>query len=376
MNKFLKIHPLITYILSTFFILISIFNYANGQDTNINQTSARILSSEPLKLISKPMPKYTAEAKKKKIQGNVTLKVTFLDTGKIGKVEVVSGLPFGLTEEAIKAAQSITFQPARKDGIPQTVTKQVQYSFTSDFDENDSGDYDESDFANCSTATKIALKGFGLGMTINEVLKKLNLTKDKIVPLIFESEEKDGKNIVVEVGNSKLIYENSGNKIDGILYIYFKFYENKVYEIFVIYDGSIKWNNLQDFIKATSKSLYLPLKRWEKLPNPTLESKPEMSIFEICPQNFLVAILDDFNSYSLRSLDSDLFKFQFNSNNFTVDGHLKNPFTNKPIYNLSILVLQNDNVSNLIKTNANNMVEAERLRRKKIEDEKKKVFKP
>jgi hypothetical protein len=40
------------------------------------------------------------------------------------------------------------------------------------------------------------------------------------------------------------------------------------------------------------------------------------------------------------------------------------------------LVLQNSNVSDEIETIANKMVEAERLRRKKIENENKRVFKP
>jgi outer membrane biosynthesis protein TonB len=35
-----------------------------------------------------------------------------------------------LTEQAIAAARQIRFEPAKKNGVPQTVTNQVQYQFT------------------------------------------------------------------------------------------------------------------------------------------------------------------------------------------------------------------------------------------------------
>jgi TonB family protein len=81
-------------------------------------------------IIAKPRANYTDAARQNQVQGTVTLRVTFTAGGSIGSISPVSGLPYGLTEQAIAAARGIKFEPAKKNGVPQTVTKQVQYSFT------------------------------------------------------------------------------------------------------------------------------------------------------------------------------------------------------------------------------------------------------
>ncbi len=81
-------------------------------------------------ILSKPRANYTDAARQNQVQGTVTLRVTFTASGQIGSISPVNGLPYGLTEQAIAAARSIKFEPAKKNGVPQTVTKQVQYSFT------------------------------------------------------------------------------------------------------------------------------------------------------------------------------------------------------------------------------------------------------
>lgn len=83
-----------------------------------------------LKIIDKPRAIYTNEARKNQIAGTVTLRVTFLASGQIGNIVVISGLTDGLTEQAIVAARSIKFEPAKSNGISQTITRQVQYTFT------------------------------------------------------------------------------------------------------------------------------------------------------------------------------------------------------------------------------------------------------
>ncbi len=82
----------------------------------------------PVKIISKPLPKFPKGQDCSK--GTVTLRVQFLDTGEIGKIAVVSGLPNGFNECAIEAVKKINFKPATKNGKPVTVIKQVQYNFT------------------------------------------------------------------------------------------------------------------------------------------------------------------------------------------------------------------------------------------------------
>lgn len=83
-----------------------------------------------LQITSKPRANYTDAARQAQVQGTVTLRVTFLASGQIGSISAVSGLPNGLTEQAIAAARSIRFEPAQKNGVKQTVVRQVQYTFT------------------------------------------------------------------------------------------------------------------------------------------------------------------------------------------------------------------------------------------------------
>ena len=83
-----------------------------------------------LSITSKPRANYTDAARTNQVQGTVTLRVTFNANGTIGSISPVSGLPNGLTEQAIAAARGIRFEPAKKNGVPQTVTKQVAYTFT------------------------------------------------------------------------------------------------------------------------------------------------------------------------------------------------------------------------------------------------------
>jgi len=86
--------------------------------------------SQGLKILSKPRPGYTDAARQANIQGTVILRVTFLANGSIGGVSAVKGLPSGLTEKAIAAAHQIAFEPAKVDGVAQSVTKQIEYSFS------------------------------------------------------------------------------------------------------------------------------------------------------------------------------------------------------------------------------------------------------
>jgi TonB family protein len=84
----------------------------------------------PLKIISKPRPGYTDAARQNNIQGTVILRVTFLASGQIGSISPVKGLPNGLTEQAIAAARRISFEPAKVNGVGQSVTRQIEYSFS------------------------------------------------------------------------------------------------------------------------------------------------------------------------------------------------------------------------------------------------------
>lgn len=60
-------------------------------------------------------PRYTDEARRLKVSGDVAMVVEFLKDGKIGEIEIVKGLGAGLDEKAADAVRQITFLPAVKD---------------------------------------------------------------------------------------------------------------------------------------------------------------------------------------------------------------------------------------------------------------------
>ena len=81
------------------------------------------------RLISKPEPGYTGQAKGEQITGTVILKVVFASNGTVTNIRVVQGLPGGLTEKCIEAARKIKFIPATKDGKPVSMWMQLEYNF-------------------------------------------------------------------------------------------------------------------------------------------------------------------------------------------------------------------------------------------------------
>jgi len=81
------------------------------------------------RLISKPEPQYTEDARKNQITGTVVLKVVFASNGSVQNIRTVSGLPYGLTERAIAAAKQIKFVPATKDGHQVSMWMQLEYNF-------------------------------------------------------------------------------------------------------------------------------------------------------------------------------------------------------------------------------------------------------
>jgi TonB family protein len=81
------------------------------------------------RLISKPEPQYTEEARKNQVVGTVVLRVVFASNGSVTNIRTVNGLPNGLTERAIAAARLIKFVPATKDGHQVSMWMQLEYNF-------------------------------------------------------------------------------------------------------------------------------------------------------------------------------------------------------------------------------------------------------
>lgn len=83
-----------------------------------------------VKIISKPKPNYTNEARQNQVTGTVRLRIVFTASGQIGSISPISGLPNGLTEQAIAAAKSIKFEPAMRNGVPTPQSSIVEYTFS------------------------------------------------------------------------------------------------------------------------------------------------------------------------------------------------------------------------------------------------------
>ncbi|HXG93097.1 MAG TPA: TonB family protein [Blastocatellia bacterium] len=70
------------------------------------------------KLLNTVRPNYTEQARQKRIEGSVYMKVLIGENGEVEKAQVVRGLPEGLTEQALKAVFKLKFDPAKKEGKP------------------------------------------------------------------------------------------------------------------------------------------------------------------------------------------------------------------------------------------------------------------
>lgn len=98
----------------------------NAPKHNFEETSA---STFPVEIIYKPTPKYTDEARKLNLEGEVLLEVLFGANGELRVNRVVRGLGHGLDEAAVSAAKKIKFKPAQKNGSAVDSTAIVHVTF-------------------------------------------------------------------------------------------------------------------------------------------------------------------------------------------------------------------------------------------------------
>jgi TonB family protein len=85
--------------------------------------------SSKARILSKPQPSYTEEARQNQVTGTVVLRAVFTSSGEVKNITARSGLPHGLTERAIAAAREIKFVPATKDGRSVSMYIQLEYNF-------------------------------------------------------------------------------------------------------------------------------------------------------------------------------------------------------------------------------------------------------
>lgn len=79
--------------------------------------------------LEKRAPEYTEEARKERIQGVVILRLLIDETGEITDVEVLKGLPLGLSEAAVAAVETWRFAPATHQGEPVSVLYNITINF-------------------------------------------------------------------------------------------------------------------------------------------------------------------------------------------------------------------------------------------------------
>jgi TonB family protein len=81
------------------------------------------------RLLSRPEPAYPRRARRNAVRGTVILRMVLAASGKVEKITVIKGLPDGVTEEAIRAARLIKFEPAERDGRKVSQSVVVEYNF-------------------------------------------------------------------------------------------------------------------------------------------------------------------------------------------------------------------------------------------------------
>jgi TonB family protein len=102
---------------------------SGGSDDDDDRIFSLAEVEQRARLLSKPEPQYTEEARRNQLSGTVTLRVVFSSAGEVVQIRALRTLPFGLTEKAISAARQIKFIPATKGGRPVSVHMQLEYNF-------------------------------------------------------------------------------------------------------------------------------------------------------------------------------------------------------------------------------------------------------
>ena len=81
------------------------------------QVISESLITRPI-MLTPPTPAYTVKARENRVRGGVVLRALVGIDGAVKRVEVVRGLPDGLTEEAVKSLYEARFKAAIRNGRP------------------------------------------------------------------------------------------------------------------------------------------------------------------------------------------------------------------------------------------------------------------
>jgi len=109
-------------------------DFADLSDSNSTDQDLRLVYSgkdvtTKARVLEKPEPQYTREARLEHITGTVVLSAILSEDGKVRAIVPVKSLPDGLTENCIRVAKQMKFVPAFKDGRPVSMSLQLEYNF-------------------------------------------------------------------------------------------------------------------------------------------------------------------------------------------------------------------------------------------------------
>ena len=81
------------------------------------------------RILSRPEPQYSEEARRTGAQGTVVLRGVFSSDGTLKNMYVKRALPYGLTARSMRAARAIKFEPATIGGRPVSQYIQIEYNY-------------------------------------------------------------------------------------------------------------------------------------------------------------------------------------------------------------------------------------------------------
>ncbi len=84
---------------------------------------------EPPRRLLAPLPSYPDDAWAQGVSGDVLVRAVIDEKGDVTDVEVLRGLPYGLTEAAVEAIRRWKFAPATRQGKPVAVYRNLNLRF-------------------------------------------------------------------------------------------------------------------------------------------------------------------------------------------------------------------------------------------------------
>lgn len=87
------------------------------------------MDREPVRIISKPTPAYTQDARSKKIEGDVIIDVIFTADRRIVILRILQSIGYGLDQTGVQAVSQIVFRPAKENGRAVDFRARVRVEF-------------------------------------------------------------------------------------------------------------------------------------------------------------------------------------------------------------------------------------------------------